>query len=473
MSSARPDMFRLRASIEGSDPEIWRLIEVGEYLTLSDLHLVLQTVFGWQDSHLHAFVDEDPWTPSRRRGQGIPRIGRPPRRWVDAWTMSDGAEEGEEPASGTTIGEAFAHDGPIWYEYDFGDGWIHRIELIERWPSEPGEGSVRLVRGARRGPLEDSGGIGGYAEKLEILADPNHPDHAWIADWVSTMTGPWGASAPDGFDPDYFDLDGVRAELEVLTRTDGDMSGLVDASRGIAEDAPIVAFASLLPVPLRTQLRLHLRRTGGLEVDQPVDASIAHPYLWLLHELGDDGVRLTETGRMPSALVKRAVAEFGWHGFTRGAVTREDQIREVAALRESAVQLRLARKYRGRLELVARTRKIAGDSDAVVRQLAHMLLRQKLSEQELLASTMLVLGLAGGSISTPDDAQRAVLGLLDDLGFAEPDGSPLDARWYYWLTAPVRDVLHLLGLWPGRVYLRAPAPNPSDALRHFARQALR
>lgn len=475
MSTAGSDMLRLRISLQGSEPEIWRLIEVGEYLTLAQLHLVLQTVFGWEDSHLHAFVDEDPWMPRRRGGAGIPRIGLPPRRWVDEWTMNDGADEGEEPESATSIGEAFAHDGPIWYEYDFGDGWIHRIELIERWSAEPEARPVTIVRGARRGPLEDSGGIGGYEEKLAILADPRHPDHEWIAEWTRSVAGPWGSAGLELFDAELFDPEAVQAELDLLTGGGTDMSGLVDAGRGVGEDAPIVAFASLLPVSLRVRLRLHVRRTGLLDDGRgdALDATIARPYLWLLERLGDDGVRLTEAGRMPPALVRQAAADLGWSGLVRRPVTREDQSREMGDLRETAVQLRLVRKYRGRLEPVARTRKVAGDADAIVRLLAHMLLRQRLTDHQLLASATLVIGLADGSLATTADAQRAVLHLLGDLGLTERDGSPLDSKWYYWLTAPVRDVLHLLGLWPDRVYFGTDEPVPSEALRQFARLALR
>ena len=45
------------------------------------------------------------------------------------------------------------------------------------FPSAKNEGTppARLIDGARRGPLEDSGGFPGYEEIMDALADPSHP----------------------------------------------------------------------------------------------------------------------------------------------------------------------------------------------------------------------------------------------------------------------------------------------------------
>ncbi len=155
----------MRANLLGSDPEIWRTLDVDASLSLRDLHQVLQIAFGWQESHLHNFRDTDPYSVSR----GIPRIGRRPRVWVDEWSLGEDPQPDEEAESETTVLEAFQFDGPLWYEYDFGDGWLHRIDLIERAVALPGEPRAASVRGERRGPFEDSGGIGGYEEKRAEL----------------------------------------------------------------------------------------------------------------------------------------------------------------------------------------------------------------------------------------------------------------------------------------------------------------
>ncbi|QAY59519.1 plasmid pRiA4b ORF-3 family protein [Microbacterium protaetiae] len=458
-----PQTLSLRASLVGSEPEIWREIEIADGVSLAQLHQVLQIVFGWQQSHLHRFSEQDPWS-SRR---GIPRIGPEPREWLDQWSLIEQDGDGEDEAE-AILADAFSRGGPLWYEYDFGDGWVHRIEMIGSRLAEIGEPLVRLVAGARRGPFEDSGGIGGYAEKLAIMADPRHPEHAEITEWARFVAGPWGS-----IDPDDADLDGARSELELLTGAPpADMSGLVDSARGVVDDSPIVEFASNLPVPYRTNLRRHLRATGVLdpvELDEAAAAALMRPYLWLLDHIGDGGLTLTQAGWMPPADVAAAVEALELR-LVYGKGNREQSTREVAGLRESATQLRLIRKIKGRLELTARVRTIRHDPRAVSAQIAHALLPQRMDDAERIASVVLVLGLADGTFTTSDEARAAVVDIVNGFGYRDQDGRQLDRYWFRPLTRSVQDVLTVVGLWrwvPG-----GEAP-PTDALRAFARMALR
>ena len=71
----------------------------------------------------------------------------------------------------------------------------------------------RCVGGRRAAPPEDCGGIWGYAELLEILADPTHDDHAERLEWL-------GLSSPTQLDPARFDLDEINQQLaHVATRS--------------------------------------------------------------------------------------------------------------------------------------------------------------------------------------------------------------------------------------------------------------
>ena len=46
-----------------------------------------------------------------------------------------------------------------------------------------------MVGGARRGPAEDSGGLPGYEEIMDALANASHPDYDEYSAWVGDMTG--------------------------------------------------------------------------------------------------------------------------------------------------------------------------------------------------------------------------------------------------------------------------------------------
>ena len=45
--------MQLRISVDGSFPEIWRLIEIDASTTLARFHGCIQMLFGWDHSHLH------------------------------------------------------------------------------------------------------------------------------------------------------------------------------------------------------------------------------------------------------------------------------------------------------------------------------------------------------------------------------------------------------------------------------------
>ena len=79
------------------------------------------------------------------------------------------------------------------YAYDFGDDWEHVLvhegmESAEESPTYP-----RCVSGARRCPPEDCGGVHGYAEFLQAIAN------------AGTLSTGRCSSGRAAFDPDAFD----------------------------------------------------------------------------------------------------------------------------------------------------------------------------------------------------------------------------------------------------------------------------
>jgi hypothetical protein len=88
------------------------------------------------------------------------------------------------------------------YEYDFGDSWEHEIVVEKILPVAADTHYPRCLKGKRVCPPEDCGGVWGYAELLEALADEAHPDRALYLEMVG-----------DAFDPEEFDLDWVNEVL--------------------------------------------------------------------------------------------------------------------------------------------------------------------------------------------------------------------------------------------------------------------
>jgi hypothetical protein len=195
-------ILEVRVKLVDSEPEIWRRFELRGSLALSQVHQVLQAAFDWEDAHLHRFVTSDPFAPLRPVDGEFPEVPQ----WIP---QQECEEPGDRPEEDCSLDQLLAlGSGEAFYEYDFGDSWLHRLELVSRRPAEPSAPFARLIGGDRRGPLEDSGGLPGYEEIMNALADPDHPDHAEHLAWVADMTG-----SDVAFDPALLDIGDVNRTL--------------------------------------------------------------------------------------------------------------------------------------------------------------------------------------------------------------------------------------------------------------------
>ena len=89
-----------------------------------------------------------------------------------------------------------------------------------------------------------------------------------------------------------------------------------------------------------------------IQIDTTTAARMVRPYTWLLNWVGPEGIRLTEAGHLPSAQVTEAMCELNLAADGHGR--RENQVRGVRQLRESAQAMGLLRKQRLELLLTVR-----------------------------------------------------------------------------------------------------------------------
>ena len=180
------DVFQLRVSLINITPSIWRRLLVPQDIRLPRLHVVIQTAMGWTDSHLHQFK-------------------------VGDVHLAEPSDEDYEPYPIDYRKIAFRQiarypGSTCIYEYDFGDGWEHLIEVEEELPIETVAGLLpRCVGGERACPPEDCGGPSGYDECVAAIRDPHHEEHDSYVEW----------SGGD-FDPEAFDIEGVNRGLAQL-----------------------------------------------------------------------------------------------------------------------------------------------------------------------------------------------------------------------------------------------------------------
>lgn len=172
-------VYQLKITLKGIKPPIWRRVLVPETATLNDLHEIVQVAMGWDDSHLHQFEI------------GKQRYSEPSRDEFD-----DCIDE-----TRTRLDDVILPKMKFLYEYDFGDDWIHEITVEKKLEDDERVGAF-CTGGERACPPEDCGGIWGYEEKLETLADPTCADYEELVEWI----GP-------EFDPEAFDLEAVNKQL--------------------------------------------------------------------------------------------------------------------------------------------------------------------------------------------------------------------------------------------------------------------
>lgn len=173
--------FRILITLRGSKPRIWRRVLVPPSFSLLKVHQVIQAAMGWQECHLHEFI------------VGREHFGEPHPEYE--MEMQDHARIRLEQALPQT-------GASMIYVYDFGDGWQHAVKLEAVVTTD--DPLPVCLGGANACPPEDSGALFGYYDKLKIMADHKHPDHADIKAWM----GP--------FDPAAFDLEAVNRRLRKL-----------------------------------------------------------------------------------------------------------------------------------------------------------------------------------------------------------------------------------------------------------------
>lgn len=175
--------LQLKISLVDSHIPIWRRFEITDDFRLDRFHQVLQIVMGWWNSHLHEFL-----IGGRKFGTNIAA--------EYDWQLVEEETKFHLKNFPFKVGEK------IEYLYDFGDSWMHLLEIEAIKPAK--KNSVKCLEGEGRCPYEDSGGVLRYQYMLAAQFDPKHPNHrTYIGDnWIEDLP-----------DPTFFDLKATNKEL--------------------------------------------------------------------------------------------------------------------------------------------------------------------------------------------------------------------------------------------------------------------
>ena len=173
----------------GTEPLVTRTFKVSSESSMYVLHHIIQVVMGWKNYHLYQFE-------------------------VGAMVIADKRLWDEEEMGPITdvkevsVGEVFTKVGTTAvYEYDFGDGWMHHLELVDISNHPTQEVLPMVLSGENACPPEDCGGIHGYKELLEVLKNPKHPEYRETKVWAGST-----------FNPTKLSVDASNKELGKLNK---------------------------------------------------------------------------------------------------------------------------------------------------------------------------------------------------------------------------------------------------------------
>jgi len=164
--SNQTTIHQLRVTLAETEPAIWRRFLIPSSVTLHRLHLVLQEVMGWTNSHLYRFQIGD-----KEYGEFDPDNEFNEINFADSHR--------------TKLDKVISTPGAVFeYEYDFGDSWIHQLVVEKIIIPEASTRYPRCLEGERACPPEDCGGVFGYARLLGIMVNPKHEEYRETMTWL-------------------------------------------------------------------------------------------------------------------------------------------------------------------------------------------------------------------------------------------------------------------------------------------------
>ena len=145
-----------------------RTLTVPASATFEELHRMLQAAMQWQNYHMHDFT-----IPGEEELRLVATDEEAEELYGQSWKLD----------SAVTLSEYLKPGMRFLYRYDFGDGWEALIEVKE-FRTDYDRYEPTCSECDRSAPPEDVGGVDGYLNFLDAMADENHPEHDEMKEWV-------------------------------------------------------------------------------------------------------------------------------------------------------------------------------------------------------------------------------------------------------------------------------------------------
>lgn len=189
---------KLKINLQYTEPKVCRTVIVPENFTFYDLHIVIQCVMNWNNSHLYQF--------NLGQAYGSDSI-RELSSEDDDFDVFFGSRYRKYDSTKTYLSDFFnGQKKKMNYIYDFGDNWLHSITVLKKTSEEvliP-----RCIKGENAAPIDDIGGIWDFYGLLEIFDKKRKSaEDKELLEWVGI---PKGRTYEDVYG---FDIDKVNELL--------------------------------------------------------------------------------------------------------------------------------------------------------------------------------------------------------------------------------------------------------------------
>jgi hypothetical protein len=159
------NVLQIKVALKDFKPSIYRTFYFSADSDFLELHAAIQEIMGWDSSHLFCF----------RKGRDI-NIGVP-------FDNDFGFYEVLDISKTKLKGFLEFLKNNIIYEYDFGDGWEHKVEVQKVFEEIELSHLPFCKKGANACPIEDCGGVWGYQNILEVMLDKKNPEYKEMNQW--------------------------------------------------------------------------------------------------------------------------------------------------------------------------------------------------------------------------------------------------------------------------------------------------
>lgn len=181
--------YIIKVTIKNTHPPVWRRLQIPAGITFHELNAIIQLAFNWSGYHLYSF-----------------EIGNLLIEIPD--DIFDDFDYKVINSKRIKVDKYFDEIEKLEYTYDFGDNWIHNIQIENVVESEEKFKNPVCLKAKMASLPEDCGGPWGYEDLLDVINNPKDERYKDMKDWLEQGYSVWYD------DRTYVDLIRINRELE-------------------------------------------------------------------------------------------------------------------------------------------------------------------------------------------------------------------------------------------------------------------